>query len=100
MIALSNVKTDGWREQTDCQLSPWHRILTDLIGAAEDIARYDMILIMADRANQDIDPNWTAPEPIPEEVPRTRIRWIWSRTPEQIRISNDVERYIIEQATC
>lgn len=98
MIALSNVKTDDGVSRPIASYPHGISILTDLIGAAEDIARYDMILIMADRANQDIDPNWTAPEPIPEEVLRTRIRWIWSRTPEQIRISNDVERYIIEQA--
>jgi hypothetical protein len=98
MISLSNVKTDDGISRPIASYPNGISILTDLIGAAEDIARYDLILVMSDRANQDIDPFWQAAEAIPDEVLRTRIRWIWSRTAEQIIIPDEIGRYIIEQA--
>lgn len=98
MIALSNVKTEDGGSRPIASYPHGISILADLIGAAEDIARYDMILILADRANQDIDPFWKPREALPESVLRTRVRWVWSRTAEQIEIQEEVGRYIIEQA--
>lgn len=69
-------------------------ILTDLIGTAEDIARFDVMLVQSFRGTE-MDPFWEQPEALPEDILRTRIRWIWSRKPEQVLISRDVETYII-----
>ena len=69
-------------------------VLTELIGTAEDIARFDIMLVLAYRETA-MDPDWVMPEPLPEEVYKTRIRWIWSRKPEQVVFAPGVERYII-----
>jgi len=71
-------------------------ILTDLIGDAADIARFDIMLVQAFRGTA-MDPFWEQPDSIPEENLRTRIRWIWSRKPEQVIISKDVETFVINQ---
>lgn len=98
MITLTNVKT------TDGQIKPIASypngisVVTELIGTAEDIARYDMLLVLSDRGNSQIDPFWTPQEPLQKEVYQTRVRWIWSRTPEQILIDSEVGRYIMDKA--
>lgn len=98
MITLTNPKNKNGNIQSIASYPNGISVLTDLVEAAEDIARYDMIVILSDRGNAQIDPSWIPAEPLQEQVYRDKIRWIWSRKPEQIVISNDVELYIIETA--
>ena len=72
-------------------------VLTDLIGTAEDIARYDMIAIFGFDANKQIDPFFEPLTPYTKTEYKTRIRWIWSRKPEQIIISKEMYSYTIEK---
>lgn len=99
MISLTNPKTQNNGAIKSIASYP-HGIalITELVNAAEDIARYDLITIIADKGNTNIDPFWQPEEPFPEEAYQTRIRWIWSRTPEQIIIDKEVGLYIMELA--
>ena len=98
MISLTNVKnTDGVIKPITSYPNGLS-ILTELIDTAEDIARYDIMLILSDRGNSQIDPFWEPQEPLPLEVYQTRIRWIWSRKPENIIINKEVGLYIIEKS--
>ena len=56
------------------------------------------MVVLGDRGNSNINPLWEPEEPYANEVLRTRIRWIWSRTPEQIIFSDTVKKNIIEEA--
>ena len=98
MITLTNPKTINGQIKSIASYPNGFTILTELVDTAEDIARYDMIVILADRGANSIDPLWIPEEPLPQDVYRTRIRWIWSRTPEQILFTPDTARYIVEQA--
>lgn len=98
MITLTNPKTINNQIKSIASYPNGFTILTELVDTAEDIARYDMIVILADRGANSIDPLWIPEEPLPQEVYRTRIRWIWSRTPDQIVFDDDIEKYIVEQA--
>lgn len=98
MIALSNVKATPGEIKSIASYPNGIAIVTELVPTAEDIARYDLIAILGDKGNTTIDPFWKPEEPLPTEVYQTRIRWVWSRTPEQITISEDIGRYILEQA--
>lgn len=69
-------------------------IVKPLIGAVEDIARFDFIYILGDIPT-DIDPLWEPPEGFTPEELQTRIRWVWSRSADQIILSDDVTRYIV-----
>ena len=71
-------------------------ILTDLIGTAEDIARFDLMLVQAFRGGS-MSNDWELPEALPTEVYRTRIRWIWSRKANQVIFTEGTESYIVEQ---
>ena len=97
MITLTNVLSKNGRVKPINAYPNGIEILTDLIGTPEDIARYDIMLIMGDTGNKVIDPYWEAVQPFEIEEYRTRIRWIWSRTPDQIIIDKEVGRYIISR---
>lgn len=95
MITLTNVKTEAGSIRSISSYPNGIEVLTDLIGTAEDIARFDLMLVMGETGNEQIDPFWIAEEPLPTEVYRDRIHWIWSRTPEQIIITPEVGKYIL-----
>ncbi len=98
MIALSNVKAMNGAIKPIASYPNGITILTELVPTAEDIARYDMVLILSDRGVDQIDPLWQPEEPFPKEVYETKIRWAWSRKPEEVLISNDVALYIMRNA--
>lgn len=96
MISLTNPKNKNGNIQSIASYPNGIAVLTDLVETAEDIARYDMIVILPDRGNAQIDPLWIPEEPLPEQVYKDKIRWIWSRTADQIIINHDIQLYIIE----
>lgn len=96
MLSLTNPKNKNGNIQSIASYPNGISVLTDLVETAEDIARYDMIVILPDRGNAQIDPMWSPDEPLPEQVYRDKIRWIWSRTAEQIVINQDIQLYIVE----
>lgn len=97
MITLTNVKTDGTIKPI-ASYPNGIAIVSELVGAAEDIARYDLLVVLSDRGASQIDPLWIPDTPLTDEVYQTRLRWVWSRTPEQVIISNDVANLIISKA--
>ncbi len=98
MITLSNVKNTTGQIKPIASYPNGITIITELVGTAEDIARYDMLVVLADKGNNQINPLWEPEEPFADEIYQTRLRWVWSRTPEQIIISKDVALYIMDKA--
>ena len=98
MISLTNPKNKNGNIQSIASYPNGIAVLKDLVAAAEDIARYDMIVILPDRGNAQIDPTWIPEEPFDEQVYRDKIRWIWSRTADQIVIDYETQLYIIQTA--
>lgn len=98
MVALTNVKNTNGSIKPIAAYPNGLSILTELVETAEDIARYDMIVILADRGASQIDPFWAPEEPFDREVYQTRIRWIWSRTADQILIDRETGLYILDKA--
>ena len=97
MITLSNVKSSSKNIQPIASYPNGITILVDLIGTPEDIARYDLMLVMGETGNRIIDPNWRPITPFEPEVYKTKIRWVWSRNPDQIIITRDVVEYIFKK---
>jgi hypothetical protein len=56
------------------------------------------MLVLGDKGTSISDPYWVPQEPFAEEEYRTRLQWVWSRTPEQIIISDEVGHYLFQQA--
>ena len=98
MVSLTNPKTKDGNIRAIAAYPNGIEVLKDLIEAAEDIARYDIIAILPDRGNGQIDPFWKPEQPLEQKVYKDRIRWIWSRSPEQIIISDELQKSIIETA--
>lgn len=98
MLTLTNTKTHDSVPKPINSYPNGISILTDIIGTPEDIARYDMIAIFGFEANKQIDPFYEPPTPLPQIDYQNRIRWVWSRTQDQIYITSQVYRYAVEQA--
>jgi hypothetical protein len=73
-------------------------VMLDLIGSDEDIARFDVcMLVVKDQDSSPLDePTVQAYEP---DVYANLIKWVWTRTAEQVVFSQDVEQYIIQVAS-
>ncbi len=69
--------------------------IKDLVGGLEDVRRFDLGVVVNKRY-QDTVCHVTAPEAYEQELHRNLVLWAWSRTTDQIQISN--ERYIKERA--
>lgn len=98
MIALTNAKTTGSNIKPISTYPNGISVVTELVGTAEDIARYDLILVLADLGNAQIDPFWNPEDPMPTRAYRNRVRWVWSRTAEEVVIPKEVELYLVERA--
>lgn len=98
MLTISNQpKTADGSTIPLIQFSSGIEVMKQLVGAAEDIARYDFIQLIG--RSEIIDPNTPVDiEPYPQESYMNRIRWIWSRKEDQIIIAPEVEDYIAECA--
>lgn len=97
MITLTNVKTSDGQIRSIASYPNGIAVITELVGTAEDIARYDLLVVLPDRGATAIDPLWEPDTPLEKEVYQTRLRWVWSRTPEQIILSKDISLYIMEK---
>lgn len=98
MISLSNVKSFQGEIKSIASYPNGISIVTELVGTAEDIARYDLLAVLGDKGNSIIDPFWTPDEPLPTEVYQARVRWVWSRKTEEVFINEEVSKYIIAKA--
>lgn len=56
MITLTNVKTSDGQIRSIASYPNGIAIITELVGTAEDIARYDMLVVLPDRGTTAIDP--------------------------------------------
>lgn len=98
MLSLSNPKTINGTPKPINQYPNGIAVLATLIETPEDIARYDLIAIIGEDASPIIDPYYQAPMPLPQIDYQRRIRWIWSRKPEQIIISQAIYQYTIQKS--
>jgi hypothetical protein len=97
MLALTNVKSNGTIKSI-ASYPHGIEIIKELVQTAEDIARYDLIVILSDKGRSEIDPLWEPEQPFNQEEYQTRIRWIWSRTSDQIILTKEICQYIMKKA--
>jgi hypothetical protein len=95
-LSITNTKTIGDVSKPISSYPNGISVITDLIGAAEDIARFDIAAVFSFMANDDIDPFEEFEQPYDSEWYQTRLAWIWSRKPNQIIFSKEVYRHIVE----
>jgi hypothetical protein len=98
MITLSNPKTVDGKIRSISSYPTGIEIVTDLIESPEDIARYDLIYIMPDTASTEINPLWKPRKAFGPEAYQDRIRWIWTRTSDQIYIQPEVLEHIVNES--
>jgi hypothetical protein len=72
----------------------------DLVGSDEDVARFDAVMMVTDKGNYISREDYQASgaDPFDREAYVSLIRWVWSRTAEQVRFDNKVTDYIWSRA--
>lgn len=99
MLSISNQASNSQGHTIPLRQYPnGINVLLDLIGAAEDIGRYDFF-VLVDKPSEYTSPTETIDiEPYPKESYLNRVRWIWSRKPDQIVINEQVQQFIVDTA--
>ena len=95
MLSISNPATNGGNSTPVRNYPNGTKIILDLIGANEDIARYDYFILVA-ATDEYISPLASSTsDPISKEAYMNRIRWVWSRTPDQVELDRDIMESIV-----
>jgi len=98
LIWLSNTRVQSNKQTLPLMMYPTGvEPITELIGSAEDISRFDLILL---GAKEEITKEYTPLDnplrtAFPNEYYRNAILWAWTRPPERIKWDIGVEQYIV-----
>jgi hypothetical protein len=99
MLSISKVARDSNGTTIPIRNYPHGiKIIQDLVGTSEDIARYDFFLVL-DEPKEYISPlTKIEKEPFDKTSYQNRVRWIWSRKPEQLIFDEGVDTFIVSAA--
>ena len=99
MLTLSNQKSEFGGTKSLRSYSNGIEVIKELVEANEDIARYDFFTLVGE------PDQYTSPFETVEVLPqydkenyKARVRWVWSRKPDDIVIAQEVGMYIWEKA--
>jgi len=98
MLSISNPATNGGISHSLKQYPSGVQVILDLVGASEDIARYDFFLLV-DEPEGYISPlDMFDLEPYEKQAYMDRIRWIWSRSANQVELERSVAEHVVKCA--
>lgn len=95
LLWISNPRkgNDGHNNQL-VDYSSGVKVVVDLVGATEDIARFDFVLLLP-TTGEYISPNVEAPiKAHPSQTYKNLIYWVWSRTAEQVTWDEGIKDYV------
>ena len=99
MLSISNPMVNGGGFSLPiAQYPSGINVIMDLVGASEDIARYDFFVLVEEPKSYTSPLSSILIEPYDKESYLNRIRWVWSRKAEQVEISSEVAEYIVQCA--
>ena len=98
MLSISNPATHNKTSLSLRQYSSGVQVILDLIGASEDIARYDFFLLVDEKVEFISPLDMFDLDPFPQESYKQRIRWVWSRTVDQVSLDRPVAEYIVSES--
>lgn len=97
MLFSSNPKSDssGTNKTVDSYANGIE-IIQDLLGAREDIGRFDLISILGQSESKNEDPFWQPVQHLTADDMKNKIHWIWTRKTEDIIFEEAATNKIIE----
>ena len=100
LLWIGNPRTVGNRIKPLSTYPSGVDAVLDLVGSDEDVARFDAIMMVTDKGEyiKPEDYYESGADHFEQEAYVSLIRWIWSRTAEQIRFDNNVRDYIWSRA--
>ncbi|CAB4143964.1 Archaeal primase DnaG/twinkle, TOPRIM domain [uncultured Caudovirales phage] len=99
LLWCSNPRVNASGQSTNIKDYPTGvHIMLDLIGSDEDIARFDMcMLIVKESDSSPLDTPQT--EAYDSEIYANLIKWVWTRNSDEVIFDNGVEEYIVQIAS-
>ena len=95
LLWIGNPKVINNRSKSLLEYPSGVEAVLDLIGADEDVARFDSVVLVVDKGVYYRSDEFSAgAHPYPQELYVDLIRWVWSRKPEQVVFNDYVEDYI------
>jgi hypothetical protein len=98
MLTISNPKSrQGGAGRSMKSYPNGIEVLLELIDSPEDIARYDFFTLVPEPEEyiSFMDKDY---EKLPEISYRNRVRWAWTRRPEQIIMDTDTQKYLWQKS--
>ena len=93
MLTISNPKSHGGGAKSLSAYPNGIKIITELIDSSEDIARYDFFVLVPEPEQyasfMDIEY-----DKLPKQNYRDRVRWVWTRRPDQIVMEPAVQQHL------
>lgn len=98
MLSISNPATNGGTNIGVKNYPSGVHVIQELVGASEDIARYDFFLLV-DEPEGYISPlDIFDLDPYDKEAYQDRVRWVWSRSKEQVELDRAVAEHIVKRS--
>jgi hypothetical protein len=98
MLTISNPKSrQGGAGRSMKSYPNGVEVLLELIDSPEDIARYDFFTLVPepDEYISFMDKDY---EKLPDICYKNRVRWAWTRKPEQITMDTDTQKYLWQKS--
>lgn len=95
MLSISNVTTPSGNTVPVRAYPSGVPIIQDLIGASEDIARYDFFVIVAEADGYTSPLDMFELEAFEQEAYRSRIQWVWSRQADHVVLDRPIMQHIV-----
>lgn len=98
LLWCSNPRVNGSGQSVNIKDYPTGvHVMLDLIGSDEDIARFDLcMLVVKDHDSSPLDKPST--DAYSAEAYANLIKWVWSRSSDEILFDEGVEEYIVQVA--
>lgn len=92
---LTNSNNASSQNRTIAEYADGVDVVRELVPKPEDVARYDFFIVASKERTEIISPDTEVHEtPHSQESYRNRVRWVWSRKPEQVVIDGPIKQAI------
>lgn len=95
LVWIANPRTVNGIPKTVSQYANGIQIMQDLIGAPEDIARFDACVIIEDDGRESNPNEQPEVEMWDAEACRNLVCWAWSRKADQVQFAPGIEDYLV-----
>lgn len=98
-VFFSNPKADSSGNNKTVDAYPnGVEVVSELLGAKEDVGRFDLIAVLGQRESIETNPLWQPNKLLEVQTLRDRLSWVWTRSADQVVFNDDAKEYLLSVA--